>query len=79
MVAAWTLLLALVGAQATGSAAVAQEGTQTAEGQTQTAQQDDGGRFLWGLLGLLGLGGLAGLNRRDNNRTVATVDASRRR
>ncbi len=81
-VAAWALLLALVGAQATGSTVFAQEGeTVTAEGgQTQTTQQDQGDGFPWGLLGLLGLGGLAGLNRRDNStRTVETVDASRRR
>ncbi len=81
MVAAGALLLALAGAPATGSVAFAQEGAVTAEPQTQTAQpadnNDDG--FPWGLLGLLGLGGLAGFNRRDNTRTVETVDASRRR
>ena len=81
MLAAWALVLALVGVQATGSVAFAQEGTVTADATTQTAQpENDDDGFPWGLLGLLGLGGLAGLNRRDNTpQRVETVDASRHR
>jgi hypothetical protein len=63
-----SLYAAALLAALTATPALAQVGTGTTPGATQTTQDDDG--FDWGWLGLLGLAGLAGLAGRKRNDTT---------
>ena len=45
--------------------------------EVDTDDDDDDGRFPWGLLGLLGLAGLLGTRRRDDDARVTTTRDTR--